>query len=92
MPLIKDLGMIPNFRAKSVACEDSAATFVIRYQETCCSFPADDAAAASFSDLPVEDMHPQLLASATSPITPSVGPSVEATDGLTEGFLQRKLN
>jgi hypothetical protein len=53
MPLIKDLGMIPNFRAKSVACKDLPATFVIRYQETCCSFPADDAAAASFSDLPV---------------------------------------
>ena len=29
MPVIKDLGMIPDFRAGSVTCEDSPATFAV---------------------------------------------------------------
>jgi hypothetical protein len=49
MPIIKDLGMIPNFRAGSVTCKDAPATFDIRYHETCCSFLAGDTNAATFS-------------------------------------------
>lgn len=92
MPIIKDLGMIPNFRARSVTCEDSAATFEINYQETCCGFPADDVTAATFSTLPVADMYPSLPAPALSIPEPSSDPCVEATDDLTQGFLQRSLN
>ena len=58
MPVIKDLGMIPNFRAGSVTCEDSPATVAIRYQETCCGFLASDATAVTFSALPAADMYP----------------------------------
>ena len=92
MPIIKDLGMIPNFRAGSVTCEDSPATFEIRYQETCCGFLADDATAATFSALPVADMYPDILASPIPPAEPISDSCIDATDDLTQGFLQRNLN
>jgi hypothetical protein len=92
MPIIKDLGMIPNFRARSVICEDSPATFDIRYHETCCGFLADDGTAAPFSALPIADLYPSILSSAIPPAEPSSDPCIDATDDHTQGFLQRNLN
>ena len=92
MPIIKDLGMIPNFRAGTVTCEDSPATFSIRYQETSCGFLASDAPAAAFSALPVADMYPSILPPTPSPSEPDPEASIAATDDLTKGFLQRNLN
>ena len=92
MPVIKDLGMVPNFRTRSVVCDDSPATFDIAYHETCCGFPPDDATATTFSTLPVEDMYPRILSGTPSPPEPSVDDCVEASDDLTNGYLQRTLN
>jgi hypothetical protein len=92
MPIIKDLGMIPNFRDGSVVCEDTAATFTLRYHATSCGFLADDNDAAVFSALPVTDMYPSAATSDfPSPALPD-DPCVDATDDHTKGFLQRNLN
>ena len=89
MPIIKDLGMIPNFRAGSVTFEDSPATFAIHHQETCCGCLAEDATAATFSaSLPAAEMRPSLLASALPPAGPSPNPCVNTPGDLTQGFLQ----
>jgi hypothetical protein len=96
MPIIKDLGMLPNFRTARVTCEDTPATFDIRYHETNCGFPADDDASTAFANLPVEEMYPRHLA----PVEPLAEPpadlpsadSVAAVDDLTHGFLQRHLH
>ena len=92
MPIIKDLGMIPNFRARLVICEDSPATFAIRYHETCCGFLAEDSTTTPFSALPLGDMYPSILSSAPPPAELPIAPCVEATDDITQGFLQRTLN
>ena len=94
MPVIKDVGMIPNFRPRSIVCEDSSATFDISYQETCCGFPPDDESAATFSAIPFENIYPRILLSAEpSPPEPSIDPCVKATDNLTKGYyLQHPLN
>lgn len=39
MPIIKDLGMTPNFCVVSMVCKDSTTTFEICCQETSCGFP-----------------------------------------------------
>jgi hypothetical protein len=96
MPVIKDLGMLPNFRTALVTCKDTAATFDIHHHETRCSIHANNESAAAFSTLPVEDMHPYLLALdvliAKLPANLPSNPCVAATDDHTEGFLQRHLH
>jgi hypothetical protein len=47
MPVLKHLGMIPNFCGGSVICEDAPATFSLRHHATCCGFLADDNDAAA---------------------------------------------
>jgi hypothetical protein len=96
MPIIKDLGMLPNFRTARVTCEDTPATFDIRYHETSCGFQANDDAAATFAHLPIEDMCPSLLAPVIPldepPAAPPPADSVAATDDHTHGFLQHHLH
>jgi hypothetical protein len=59
MPIIKDLGMIPNFCGGLVTCKDTAATFAIRYQEIESGFPASNAPAKTlFAALPIDQMYP----------------------------------
>jgi hypothetical protein len=62
MPIIKDLGMLPNFQTALVTCKDTPATFDIRCHESSCGFQANEDAAANFAHLPMEDMCPSLLA------------------------------
>jgi hypothetical protein len=96
MPIIKNLGMLPNFRAALVTCEATAATFDIRCHETCCGFPANDDSAAAFSTPPIDNIHPHLLASdipiAKLPANRPSDPCVAATDDHAQGFLQRPLH
>jgi hypothetical protein len=92
MPIIKDLGMIPNFRAISVTCEDTSATFTIDYHENKCGFLASNAEAATFSMLPVEQMYPQTRSANPLPNDTPVAPCVDATDNLSQGYLQRHLH
>jgi hypothetical protein len=93
MPFIKDLGMVPNFRAGTVTCEDSSATFDISYQATSFGFLPDDADAAVFAALPVAHMYPSKLSMAAIVAPPDAAdePCVDAVDDTTKGFLQRTL-
>jgi hypothetical protein len=93
MPFIKDLGMIPNFRAGSVTCEDSAATFAISYQETSFGFRADDADAAVFAALPIVNMYPSTPSgiSVAELSAADDEPGIDAIDDTSQGFLQRTL-
>ena len=96
MPVIKDLGMLPNFRTAVVTCDDSPATFEIRYHETSCGFHAQDDAVTTFATLPIEDMYPSLLASDNPiddpPTTLPPDDCIAAIDDHTHGFLQRHLH
>jgi hypothetical protein len=96
MPIIKDLGMLPNFRSKRITCEDTTATFDIQYHETSCGFSKHDEMAATFSLLPLDEMYPASFASADIPgLCPAArtpDSSVNATDDHTAGFLQRRLH
>jgi hypothetical protein len=94
MPIIKDLGMVPNFRTGSVCCDDTAATFEICYQETCCGFPASDSNANIFSALPVAQMFPLSDPPLDSLLDadPSPASCVDATDDTSQGYLQRHLH
>jgi hypothetical protein len=93
MPIIKDLGMIPNFRPdlSPVKTRPPPSSFDAKKLVAAflCGFPVDDATAATFSVMPVKDMHPKILASASLPFEPSADPCVEVTNDLTQGFLQR---
>ena len=70
----------------------TSTTFDITYHETCCGFPPNDATAATFSILPIEDMCRPILSSEPLPPEPSVNECIEVTDDLTKGYLQRTLN
>jgi hypothetical protein len=56
MPVIKDLGMIPNFWDSSITCANSPATFDICYHKTTCGFDNQGFDAAVFAALPIADM------------------------------------
>jgi hypothetical protein len=94
MPIIKDLGMLPNFRDGTVTCADSPATFGIQYQETTCGFAEQDSDAAVFAALPIAEMYPISLPNFSSPtIEPEPAePCVDATDDTSKGYLQRHLS
>jgi hypothetical protein len=92
MPIVEDLGVIPNFRDGSVVCKDAPTTFILRCHATCCGFLADDNDAAAFSALPVAGMHPSVVSPALLPPASPDDPCVNATDDHTQGFLQRNLH
>jgi hypothetical protein len=91
MPIIQDLGMIPNICANSVTCEDTAATFAIRYHETKCGFPAGDDLAMTFATLPVDQMYPDFCPTNSVFPDPSDAPCINTTDDTSNGFLQWHL-
>jgi hypothetical protein len=94
MPVIKDLGMIPNFWDGSITCADSPARFEICYQETTCGFDNHDSDAAVFAALPIANMYPTSLPahplSANVPVPTE--PCADATDDTSKGYLQRHLS
>jgi hypothetical protein len=92
MPTIKDSGMIPFFRAGSVTCKDTSATFTIDCHETKCGFLASDADAATFSMLPADQMYPQIRSANPLPDNTPAAPCVDATDDLSQGYLQPYLH
>jgi hypothetical protein len=92
MPIIKDLGMIPNFCAGSVTCEGTSATFTIDYHETKCGFLASDADTATFSMLPVDQIYPPIRSDNPLPDDTPAAPCVNATDDLSQGYLQWHLH
>jgi hypothetical protein len=89
MPLIKDLGMTPDFRAGHVTCINLPATFNLEYRETTCDVPATDTAATAFVALPLNEMYPPAIAPKTTDRSPS--PPIDATDNTSNGYLQRTL-
>jgi hypothetical protein len=89
MPLIKDLGMTPDFRAGTVACTDSPATFDLEYKETTCGVPPADTTASAFIALPLDEMYPAPSTPRVNDCAPS--PPIAATDDISQGFLQRTL-
>jgi hypothetical protein len=95
MPVIKDLGMIPNFRDGSITCADSPAHFKICYQETTCGFANHDSDAAAFAALPIADMYPTSLLGAhplSADVPVPTEPCVDASDDTSKGYLQRHLS
>jgi hypothetical protein len=89
MPLIKDLGMTPDFQTGHVACTNLPATFDLEYRETTCGVPATDTAATTFVALPLGEMYPPAIAPKTTDRSPS--PPTNATDDISNGYLQRTL-
>jgi hypothetical protein len=92
MPIIKDLSMIPNFRAGSIVCKDTAATFEICYQETSCGFPASNLPAAAFGALPLDQMYPAARPLGSVFPAPLDASSIDATGDTSTGFLRRHLS
>jgi hypothetical protein len=89
MPLIRDLGMTPDFRAGHVACTDSPATFDLEYPKTTCGVPATDTAATIFVALPLNEMYLPVIVPKTTDLSPS--PPIDATDDISNRYLQRTL-
>jgi hypothetical protein len=89
MSLIKDLGMTPDFQAGHVTCTDSPASFDLEYRETTCGDPVTDTAATAFVALPLDEMYPPAIAPKTTDHSPS--PPINATDNISNGYVQRTL-
>jgi hypothetical protein len=86
MPIIKDLGMLPNFPDGPVTCAVSPVTFEIQYQETTCGLSAHDSDAAIFAALPIANMYPTSLSS--PPIEPvHSDPCVDAINHTSNEYL-----
>jgi hypothetical protein len=92
MSIIKDLGMIPNFWAGTVVCEDTTATFKTSYQETHYGFPASNAQATTFfGALPVDQMYPTVWTAESLFPNPLDIPCIDATDNMSQGFFWQPL-
>jgi hypothetical protein len=84
MPVIKDLGMLPNFCNGPVTCAESPATFEIQYRKTTYGFAAQDSDAAIFAALPLANKYPiSLLQSSSSPPSSLCPPNLVWTRWMT---------
>jgi hypothetical protein len=88
MPIIIDLGMVPNFCTQSVICKDTNTTFNISFPETSCGFSTSNTETSTFSTLPITDMYP--ITQPVEPILdePTDAPYFQTTNDISNSFLQ----